>query len=279
MSRNRVTLAVFAVFLLSTLPALAQRGEGPLRNIAPAGTTVDQIIQRFAAREKQFALAREHYTYEEAVTVQTLEGDTVDGEYRQTWDVNFNGEGKRYLTVTYAPQPTLTRVTMTQEDLNDIQNLMPFVLTSDELPEYNITYLGQQTEDELNTYVLDISPKHIEKNRRYFDGRIWVDDHDLQIVKTYGKSVPDFHNRNGENLFPRFTTYRQQIDNAYWFPTYTRADDVLHFSSGDVRIRIIVRYTKYKRFGSNVRITYEGQDVKPAPGTPAPQAGGSDRQP
>ncbi len=260
---------VLAALLFCAVPAVwAQRGEGPLRTAPPAGITPQEIITRFAAKETQFSEAREHYTYQESVKVETLEADgSVDGEYQQTWDINFNNQGKRYISVVYAPESTLTRVTMTEEDFNDLQNLMPFVLTSDEIPLYDITYVGQQREDELDTYVFDVAPKHIDKHRRYFQGRIWVDNHDFQIVKTYGKSVPDFHSHNGENLFPRFTTYRQQIDNIYWFPTYTRADDVLHFDSGDVRIRIIVRYDQYKRFGSNVRVTYNGESL-PTPSKP-----------
>jgi hypothetical protein len=86
-------------------------------------------------------------------------------------------------------------------------------------------------------------------------------------VKTYGKTVPDIRKKKGqENLFPKFTTWREQIDGKYWFPTYTKADDTLHFSSGDVHIREIVKYSDYKRFGSNVKITYEGQEVQKAPG-------------
>jgi hypothetical protein len=65
-----------------------------------------------------------------------------------------------------------------------------------------------------------------------------------------------------ENLFPAFTTYREQINGRYWFPTYTRADDTLKFSGGDVRVREIIKYTNYKRFGSDVKITYEGQEIE-----------------
>ncbi len=80
---------------------------------------------------------------------------------------------------------------MTKEDYDDIRNRMPFVLTSDEIPEYQILYVGKQRIDEIGTYVFDVAPKQIEKNKRYFQGRIWVDDTDFQIVKTYGKNVPD----------------------------------------------------------------------------------------
>lgn len=254
-------LSLAAVCSLSILPAQAQRGEGILVKSQPNGISVQEIISRFAEKEKQFQLAREKYTYKQSNIIQTLDGDTVDGEYRQDWSINFDSHGKRTISVDYAPADTLTRISMTSEDLNDMQNVMPFVLTTEEIPDYNILYLGQQKEDELNTYVFDISPKHIDKSHRRFEGRIWVDNQDFQIVKTYGKSVPDIHSGSQENLFPRFTTYREQIDNVYWFPTYTSADDTLHFKSGDVRIRVIIKYTDYKRFGSESTIIFDGQKL------------------
>ena len=123
-------------------------------------------------------------------------------------------------------------------------------ISTDEASDYNITYAGQQKEDELHCYVFDVSPKSIEKNRRYFEGRIWVDDHDFQIVKLTGKSVPDIRIKKKkkieENLFPKFTTWRQYID-GYWFPTFSSADDTLHFSGGDVRLKQILKFTDYKR--------------------------------
>lgn len=257
---------MFSAFLP---PAQAERGEGSLVSQAPTGISVDEIISRFAAKEKQFQAARSHYTYRQSNIIQTLEDGTPDGEYREDWDVNFDNRGKRTITVTYAPAPTLERISMTEEDTNDLQNVMPFVLTTDEISDYNIIYAGQQREDELQTYVFDIAPRQIDKNHRRFQGRIWVDNHDFQIVKTYGKSVPDIHSGSNENLFPRFTTYREQVDNVYWFPTYTSANDVLHFKGGDVPIRVIIKYTDYKRFGSESKIIYNGEELpESTPPTP-----------
>src|SRR5271169_341273 len=255
-------LLAFSLFLLALcliLPALASdRGEGPLDASQPEGITVEQIIQKFAGKEKQFKIAREQYTYRQSVTVQTLEGDSVDGEYKQVDDILFDDKGKRIDEVVFAPQSSLQRIQMTREDFDDINHRMPFVLTSDEISEYQILYVGKQKEDELGTYVFDVAPKQIDKNKRYFQGRIWVDDHDFQIVKTYGKNVPDIgvgkHHGDDENLFPKFTTWRQQIDGQYWFPVYTKVDDELHFSSGDIHIKQIVKYTDYQRFGSKVKI-------------------------
>ena len=239
------------------MPARAQ--EGPLENTPPAGTTPEDIIKRFAAKETEFAKARDQYTYRQDVKVETLDGETVDGQYHEVFDVMFNDKGQRIENVVFAPQSSLTKIFMSQEDFEDIRHRLPFVLTTEDLPEYNILYVGQQKEDELECYVFDIAPKKIEGKKRYFQGRVWVDNHDFQIVKTYGKTVPDIREKHGnqENLFPKFTTWRQQIDGQYWFPVYTKADDQLHFKLEDVHIKEIVKYEDYKRFGANSKILYE----------------------
>ena len=255
----RDLLLLAAGFVLLAAGLLAQ--EGPLDPSPPRGITPDQIIQKFAARERDFKVARDAYTYRQDFTVQTLDGSRVDGELRQVVDILFDAKGRRMENVVFAPQPSLTRLGMSKEDFDDLEKRLPFVLTSDEIGDYNILYGGQQQQDELHTYVFDVAPKVIEKNRRYFEGRIWVDDQDFQIVKTSGKNVPDYR-KGQENLFPKFTTWREQVDGRYWFPTYTRADDTLHFKSGDVRIRIIVKYSEYKRFGTKTRVTYEGQEIQ-----------------
>ena len=260
-----LTLLVCA---LTALPAAAQ--EGPLDTAPPKDVTPEEIIKRFAAKETEFAKARENYTYRQDVKVQTLDGDTVDGEYREVFDVLFDDKGKRLENVVFAPQSNLTKIYMSQEDFDDIRHKLPFVLTTNDLQEYNILYVGQQQEDELHCYVFDIAPKKIEEKKRYFQGRVWVDDHDFQIVKTYGKTVPDLCNNHPcsakkrsdqENLFPKFTTWRQQIDGLYWFPVYTKADDELHFKTEDVHIKEIVKYEDYRRFGTNTKILFEGKEI------------------
>ena len=273
----------FRAVLLPPLAALllasgASAQEGPLNPDQPKGITPEQIIQKFAAKEKEFKDARDAYTFRQNVKVQTLDGDTVTGEYQEVFDVTFDNQGKHLENVVFAPMSTLDNggISMSPEDLQDIRHLLPFVLTSEEIPEYDILYVGQQQEDELHCYVFDVAPKKIEGKKRYFQGRIWVDDHDLQIVKTSGKTVPDIRKKDNENLFPKFTTWREQVDGQYWFPAYTLADDTLHFKSAlsDVHIREIVKYTDYKRFGSNVKITYEGKEVEKTP-----QQGKPDQKP
>jgi hypothetical protein len=259
-----IILAVIMMVVVM-MPLVARAQEGALDKSGPKGISVEEIIKRFAAKEKEFKEARDQYTFRQDVKVMTLDGDTIDGTYQQVFDVTFDDKGRKIKNVVFAPQPNLQRIQMTGEDFDDIENRLPFVLTSDEVGEYDVLYVGQQKQDELNTYVFDIAPKQIVGKKRYFQGRIWVDDHDFQIVETYGKTVPDIHKgKNNENLFPKFTTWREQIDGQYWFPTYTRAEDTLHFSLQDVKIREIIKYTNYRRFGSKSKITYDGQEVQKA---------------
>ena len=258
---SRSLFCFLLVVVLAALPLAAQ--EGPLDSAPPAGATPEEIIKHFAAKETEFSKARDLYTYRQDVKVQTVDGDTVDGEYKEVFDVMFDAKGKRIENVVFAPASSLTKIYMSQEDFEDIRHKLPFVLTTEDLPEYNILYVGQQQEDELHCYVFDIAPRQIEGKKRYFQGRVWVDSKDFQIVKTYGKTVPDIRKKHGdeENLFPKFTTWRQQIDGLYWFPVYTKADDELHFKTEDVHIREIVKYQDYKRFGTNVKILYEGKEL------------------
>lgn len=231
-----------------------QEASSRINTDAPA-VPVQQIIQKFTEHEDEFRKERENYTYTQYVVMQTIDDDgQPDGEYRLTSDILFTPSGKRYQKDTFAPVSTLSRIQMSQEDFNDIEKVWPLVMTPNELPKYDVKYVGREQVDEVGTYVFDITPLKMEKGQRYFQGRVWVDDKDLQIVKTRGKAT-GLLKKKEDQAFPTFETFRENIEGHFWFPTYTRADDVLHFRTGpDVRIRVSVKYTNYKRFGSTIKI-------------------------
>jgi hypothetical protein len=228
----------------------------------------EEIIRQFAAKESEFQKALNHYTYRRVARVQTLDDDNkVDGEYYEVDDVIFDPSGARTEKVVFAPENSLNRILMTPSDLQDIQHGYPFVLTAEDIGQYDVKFVGRQKVDEVDCYVFDVSPKVIEKKKRYLQGRIWVDSTELQIVVTNGRMVPDDTRKGSEDLHPPFMTWRQQIDGHYWFPVYTKGEGILHFSGGhgvlaeDVHIRDIIKYTDYKQFGSTTKIIFEGQDI------------------
>ncbi|MEN6608544.1 MAG: hypothetical protein ABFD60_14960 [Bryobacteraceae bacterium] len=223
----------------------------------PSPAEVDEIIQKFAAKETEFSIARENYTYRQTSKLQELDdGGNVRGRHEMVTDIIFSAEGKRIEHVVKAPVSTLQNLILTPEDEQDLRNVQPFVLTTKDLPKYDVRYLGKQMADEIPCYVFAVKPKKLEPGQRYFSGQIWVDDRDLQIVKSYGRGV-GYQKRGSDNQFPKFETYREQIDGKYWFPTYTSANDVLQFQGGlRVPIRMTIKYEDYKQFKSDVQIKY-----------------------
>jgi hypothetical protein len=266
---NLSRLTLMAVFVLTPILATAQ---------TPTSEQIQEIIRKFAEKEKEFKKARDNYTFRQEVKVQELsDSDRVLGEYHTVTDIQFDERGRRTERVTHAPPSTLRRISITKEDLQIIESIQPFVLTTDDIGLYNLKYLGKEKVDEINCYTFDVSPKKLEKGQIYFEGKIWVDDQDYQIVKTYGKPVPDLRQKGSENLFPKFETYREQID-EYWFPTYTRAIDTLDFSSGRQKIREIIRYEDYKKFQTSVKLRFGGEVTDDKGGAPAPQTNDPEKE-
>ena len=249
----------FAVLLAAgTLRAQQAPVVVPAKAATSPSIPVEEIIQKFAAKEAAFARARDNYTYRQTVRVLEVDDDgATRGRYEMISDIIFTPAGKRLERVVRAPVSTLRNILMTPEDEQDLRNVQPWVCTTETLPKYNVSYLGVEKVDELETYVFSVKPKTLEAGQRYFEGQIWVDQRDLQIVKTYGKGV-GLRKKKEDNQFPRFETYRDQIDSKYWFPVYTRADDVLHFQTRDQRVRMTVKYEDYKQFKAESGIQYEG---------------------
>jgi len=242
--RTVMLSAVVGVLCLPMRPAFAQDNKD---NVNAA-----DIIQKFAAKEAAFKEARGDYTYTQTVKLQEIDPPPT-GQWFEVDDIIFSPEGKRTEHVVKAPVPDLKHIILTPEDAADLRDVQPFVLTTADIGLYNINYLGREKVDEIGCYTFSVKPKKMERGKRYFEGEIWVDDRDYQIVKTYGKGVGIVAKGNE---FPKFETYREQIDGKYWFPTYTHADDTLHFPNENVHIRMTVQYQDYKRFVGRSTITY-----------------------
>jgi hypothetical protein len=239
----------------------------------------EEIIKKFSAKESEFSKALNNYTYRRTVKLQEYDDDDkVDGEYFEVDDVIFDSTGRRTEHVVLAPTISLQRISMSPSDLQDIQHNLSMLLTTEEINNYSIKYVGKQGVDEVDCYVFDVTPKMIDKKKRYFLGRIWVDSEAMQIVVTNGRIVPDDTRKGHEDLHPPFMTWRQQIDGHYWFPVYTIGEGTLHFTGGsgymaqDVHIRQTIKYSDYKQFHADVKIVYNGEEInKDNQAAPAPK--------
>ena len=259
---NGLTASVrFTLLCLCTLGSFVLAGkaqtncnesDNTLDTAAPKGMSAQELIQKLVANEDRVQAARSQYSFTQDLLVQTLDGKVVDGQFHQITKISFDDKGKRVENVSFAEQPTLRGIQMSETDMDDVRSFMPWILSSDQARQYNLTYTGKQHVDDLDTYVFHVEPKTLEKNKRYFQGRIWVDDRDVQIVKLCGKSVPEAvvkkkkKKNEAVEVRPTFVGYRQLVD-SYWFPAYARVDDKLDFGVQSVHVREIVKFNGYKR--------------------------------
>ncbi|HEX4163844.1 MAG TPA: hypothetical protein VHZ55_00085 [Bryobacteraceae bacterium] len=247
-------LAACALLVCVSLPAAVDTKP------APTPDQIQNIVKQFTQKETEFAAARENYVYRQTSKIEEI--DPPGGNYQIVEEVSFDDRNRRTSHVLYAPVGTLQNIQMTHEDEQDLRNVMPFVMTNTTADEYIVNYVGREQVDEISCYVFSVKPKELTKDRkRYFDGQIWVDDQDLQIVKTYGRATGALR-RGEDQQFPKFETYRQQIDGKFWFPTYTYADDTLNFKDGpSQRIKVIVKYDQYKKFNFDTHSTIQYGEV------------------
>ena len=246
-----------AILVLSSLSApviWAQAQTSGASGGALSQAEIERIIKTFTTKETQFRHALNEYSFKRDAVLQSLGmGGQVTGEYHRVSLFTFDDAGARYEKISYFPMPSFNQVT--QEDLEDLGGIQPFALEPSKIPQYDFKYVGKDKIDELSLYVFDVTPKVIpdpkKSKERFFTGRIWVDDQDLQIVKTKGKGVPE----TKSNKFPIVETYREQIDGRYWFPTYSYADEELIFEKGEpLHIRMKVRYSDFELARAKVKI-------------------------
>ena len=283
MKRSSFFPALSAALLLSLVfvaPAARVAGQQQQASAAapanaPAGIDAQRVINAFVAKEAEFRRALTQYGFKRDAVVQTIGmGGQISGEYRRTSNFTFDDAGRRSERVTFAPMSSLKEIELSPEDIEDLSGVQTFALEPSNVHLYNISYAGQERIDELDLYIFDISPKVMpdpKTKQRLFQGRVWVDQQDLQIVKVRGKGVPE----DKDNKYPTFETYRENIDGRYWFPTYTYADEKLIFGSGQVvHVRMRIRFTDYARARGTSKIIEEGEpgDVPPeAKPSPTPQ--------
>ncbi len=255
-------IAILFSALLLPLHVRAQDQQGPIApppkfevhripsvpHPGPPPIPAQEIIQRFAANEDVMAKAYKTFTFTQAISVQELSGPA--GKFTASGEVYTKPDGNQYWRVVQSPQSNLKTTTLTLEDIRTIAGLPLFVLTSGEIGNYNFLYAGQDKLDELNTFVFQVKPKQLSRTRRFFEGAIWVDDHDFAIVKSYGKFISEVESDsdNGTKLpFTMFETYRENFQEKYWLPTYTSSDDYINTANGEqFHLHLIIRSTDFK---------------------------------
>ena len=255
------SLVIGIVFLcLFSIGATAQTSV--IQRVNLNSIEIEQIIKKFTKNEDDFRFALTNYVFNRSATIQTIGlGGLITGTYRRDSFMTFSKDGRRFEKITYHPVSTMTEISVTPEDIEDLGGVNPFAINPRDANNYTFSHLGKEKIDELDLHVFDVRPKVLpnpkKSKKRYFTGRIWVDDRDFMIVKSKGKGVPE-----GKQRFPVVETWRTNVDGKYWFPAYTSALDDLEFKNGQVvRLKMQVKYDNYKQGRSEVIILDDDEVV------------------
>jgi hypothetical protein len=275
---NKLSKIIIFAFVLcfGLVTAFAQAGTSNIVRHELSQAEIDRIVRNIADKEGEFREALKNYVFKRSAVIQTVGlGGQITGEFRRDSFMTFSENGARFEKVEFAPISTIREIEVTAEDIENLGGIDPFAIEPHLVNQYTFDYLGKEKVDELDLYVFDVRPRMLpdwkKSNQRYFAGRIWVDDRDLQIVKSKGKAVPE-----GKQRYPVVETWRENIDGKYWFPAYslsTGRDGELVFENGQVaRIKLRVKYSDYRQGRSEVKILDDVEDepkTKPTP-TPTP---------
>ena len=215
------------------------------------------LARLVAERESTEQQARLQYLYQQSVVVEEFgkNGSKV-GEYREKREVIFSPTGERTDQLVGAPQNRLARLQMTEEDFRDIREVQPFLFTKELLWLYAVQVKGEEEMDGVPCWRMSVKPKQVFEGQRLFEGEMWVDQRDYAIVQSTGRAVPPIYRKGHENLFPLFTTFRGRTSDGHRFPVKTFADDVLPFSGGPLRMRMVIEYANYQRFGASSTVQF-----------------------
>src|SRR5881392_3157981 len=168
---------------------------------APPSLPEAEIVKRFSQKEDDYLLSRAHYTYQKTIRIQEFGADgQPSGEFVLVTQPGRDVDGKLFEKVIEKPRSTLQHFYLRSEDLEGLQRIPAFPLTSSQLGKYDLKYLGKEQVDEIDCYIFQAKPKVVERIKAYFDGIVWVDAKYLEVVKTYGKWVTDQGDRKSTRL-------------------------------------------------------------------------------
>jgi hypothetical protein len=224
-------------FKVERIPAEPHPGPPPL--------PVDEIIHKFAGNEDVMKKVYDTYDFKQSIRLDEL--TDPGGKFSVTGEVYTKADGLRYMRVTQPAESSLKLMHFSLEDVRVIASMPEFPLTTEEIGNYNFKYAGQEKLDQLITYIFQVKPKTLSRKKRYFEGVIWIDDHDFAIVKSYGKYVSELEGNGTALPFTMFETYRENFQGKYWLPTYTRSDDYFKNEGNDeLPVRLVVHSTDFK---------------------------------
>jgi hypothetical protein len=282
MTRLPSSIFVAVLALVAAAPAFGQI-EGPLapppkfevKHISatptpgPPPIPLPQLIQQVAKNEDASQQAFLTSSFEQSITVRELPGPAGEGgDFTVTAQVSFDPDGQRHGRIMKPAVSTLKRAALVRYELDKFTSIPLFILTTAHLNDYNVSFEGDETLDEIHTYILRVQPRQVSRASRRFDGVVWVDDHDMAIVKSYGRFVKDVAEKETiDDPFQSIEIYRENVSGRLWLPTYVDSESTISMDDGDLNLRLVMRATNF-RFSQPRQTVPAAVSPSAAPPTP-----------
>ncbi len=260
---HRFNLGLVMLFLLSALissaaaqsartsisPASVPDGVAKAVPAAPApSSSFDDVIERVVEREHQLLAQMRNLRPLVETYVQDLKTDAggtpvpVGDQYflgrldmsNGPEDISFAGQNRR------SRLSKLTAIFSTRfEPLGFAQMVVPD--TDLYKKYYNFTFVRREFLGEVRCIVIDVQPKDDAPPGR-FVGRIWVEDHEYNIVRFNGT----YSRVEGNNIYLHFDSWRLNLRPGIWLPAYIYSEESdLENGMGHARLKAQTRLWGY----------------------------------
>ncbi len=231
---RQVKRLLLGIMLVATTFAFAANQPA---GTSPAGTAFDRVVDRVLVREGENIKALRTYSPLVETYLQNMRPDKELGSVpygdqyyltrvafkRSLEDVSFHPEpgflGHLMQSVGKGPKGGFAAQGFSWMMVMDLRGL--------DRAHYTYDYQGREFLGDLRCIVIDVAPKAKSGEGR-FEGRIWVEDRDFNIVRFNGTFAPAKH---GEYL--HFDTWRINMQPGIWLPAYIYSED--HAAGSKVR--------------------------------------------
>src|SRR5947209_1179909 len=144
---------------------------------APPSLPEAEIIKHFSQKEDDYLAARPRYGYHKTIRLEEFgEDGKPSGQFVAELQARRGQDGTLYERFITPPQSTLHFLKLEPEDVIALTRLPVYPLTTSQLANYDLKYLGKEKVDEVDCYLFEVKPKSVERMHPLFDGVVWADD-------------------------------------------------------------------------------------------------------
>ncbi len=218
----------------SPAPAQAQpasQTEGATQEQASGpATTLDQVVDRCIGREHALIAMLEHRNPLVETYLQNLKNDPQLGPTPISDRYFF---GRMDMSTEVARRDFLSKGSLEKNLLGGFTNLFKmeyrpvgfsWMVFADrdafDRAHYDFHYVHREFLGDVRTIVFDVTPKK-DAGKGRFQGRIWVEDQDYNIVRLNGTYVP----RPKNAYFFHMDSWRLNLVGSYWVPAFVYSEE------------------------------------------------------